>query len=81
MSSSYESLFTESLNHLSIIDDDDEALGLCLVIILFGIVEAHTTRVRRHNVNRLYLRRQDLLPNPRIVNCAFDGREKFVAPG
>jgi hypothetical protein len=36
---------------LSIIDDDDEALALCLVIILFGIVEAHTTRVRRRNVN------------------------------
>jgi hypothetical protein len=32
MSSSYKSLFTESLNHLNIIDDDDEALALCLVI-------------------------------------------------
>ena len=66
MSSSYESLFTESLNHLNIVDNDDEALGLCLVIILFGIVTARATRVRRRNINRLYLRRQDLLPNPRI---------------
>lgn len=63
---SYQSLFTDSLNHLNAIDDDDEATSLCLVIFLLGIVEARATRVRRRNVNRLYLRRQDLLPNPRI---------------
>ena len=66
MSSSPESLFTESLNHLNIIDDNDETLALCLVIIHFGIVEAHRTCVRHRNVNQLYLHRQDLLPKPRI---------------
>jgi hypothetical protein len=34
MSSSYQSLFAESLNHLNIIDDDDEALALCLLVII-----------------------------------------------
>ena len=51
---------------LNIIDDNDEMLALCLVIILFGIVEAHRTCVHCCNVNQLYLHQQDLLPNPCI---------------
>jgi hypothetical protein len=55
-----------SLNHLNDDDNEDEDMfATVLVIILLHILEGRATRIQRRNANRLYLRRQDLLPNPR----------------
>lgn len=60
------SLFMVSLTHLNDLEDNDDALAAAFCIILFGVIEAHTTRIRCHNINQLYLCHQDLLPNPWI---------------
>ena len=60
-------LFAQSLDHFNRTDDnsDEDHLAICIIIILIGVLEARGTKIRRRNINRLYLRRQNLLPNPR----------------
>lgn len=58
-------LFTDSLKDANDVNDDD-VLPVTLALIIISILKARATRVCRRNVNRLYLRRQDLLPNSRI---------------
>ena len=60
-------LFAQSLSHFNSASDesDDDHLAICIIILLISVLEARAMKIRHRNINCLYLRWQDLLPNPR----------------
>ncbi|KAG5649327.1 hypothetical protein H0H81_004598 [Sphagnurus paluster] len=57
------------LNDLSDTEDDEMLIlqAAVFLIVLVGIDEARQNQIRNRNQHRLYLRRRDLLPNPRAA--------------